>query len=403
MGEELIGLGGAFLAAGLLARLGRRVGLPSIPFFMLAGLLFGPHTPGIVFVHDPAEIELFAAIGVVLLLFYLGLEFSLQDLAGGGGRLLAAGGVYLLLNVGGGLALGFAIGWGRAEALVLAGVVGISSSAIVTKLLIELRRLANPEARLILGIIVVEDLFLALYLAMLQPVLGGTEGRLAQIVSFGRAFAFILFLFLVARFGSRFVARLIASRDDELVTVLFLGLVVMVAGVAEEIGVSEAIGAFAVGLILGESPIADRVRRLVHPLRDAFGAVFFFAFGLTIAPQAFGDVLVPVAAAVALSLVLNFAAGLAGAKLHGFGRRAAANVGFTVLARGEFSLIIASLAAGAGLEPRIQPFVGLYVLILAVGSPLLAARTQHLTWLVPRRWFPPPRRRQAPPDQAYWE
>ncbi len=170
MGNELIALGGAFLAAGVLARLGRRVGLPTIPFFMAAGILFGPNTPGIVLIEDVGELSLLAALGLILLLFHLGLEFSLGDLVGGGRRLLYAGGAYLALNVGGGFVFGLLLGWGTPEALVVAGAVGISSSAIVTKLLVELRRLANPESRLILGIIVVEDVFLALYLAILQPV-----------------------------------------------------------------------------------------------------------------------------------------------------------------------------------------------------------------------------------------
>lgn len=160
MPNELVALGGAFLTAGLLGRLGRRVGLPTIPFFMAAGIIMGPHTPGLVLVENPADLEVFAAVGLVLLLFHLGLEFSIADLIGGGRRLLLAGGIYILLNVGGGLVLGFALGWGAREAFIVAGAVGISSSAIVTKLLIELRRLANPETRMILGIIVVEDVFL---------------------------------------------------------------------------------------------------------------------------------------------------------------------------------------------------------------------------------------------------
>ena len=143
---------------------------------MAAGIIFGPNTPGISLVDHPEDIELLAALGLVLLLFHLGLEFSLDDLASGGRKLVIAGATYLSLNLGGGLAFGFALGWGTREALVIAGAIGISSSAIVTKLLVELRRLANPETRLILGIIVVEDLFLALYLAVLQPVLSGSSG-----------------------------------------------------------------------------------------------------------------------------------------------------------------------------------------------------------------------------------
>jgi monovalent cation:H+ antiporter-2, CPA2 family len=385
VGGELVALGGAFLVAGLLARLGRSIGLPTIPFFMLAGILCGPNTPGFVLVHDPAQLELLAALGLILLLFHLGLEFSLSDLVGGGRRLLLAGCTYLALNVGGGLAFGFAVGWGTREAFVIAGAVGISSSAIVTKLLVELRRLANPESRLILGIIVVEDLFLALYLALLAPVLGDADGAGEAIVEFARALGFLVALGLVARYGAQLVGRLVDDREDELLTILFLGLAVLVAGFAEKLGVSGAIGAFAVGLILAESAVAERVGRLVLPLRDAFAAVFFFAFGLTIDPGDAGQVIVPVAIAVVLSLVLNLAAGVIAARTGGYGRQAAANIGFTVLGRGEFSLILAALALAAGLDARVGSFVALYVLVLAIAGPLLAAHSKSLARFIPER------------------
>jgi CPA2 family monovalent cation:H+ antiporter-2 len=388
VGDALVALGGAFLAAGLLARLGRRIGIPTIPLFMIAGVIFGPNTPGLALVDDPDELGLLAALGLILLLFHLGLEFSLGDLMAGGRRLLAVGALYLVLNVGGGLAFGFALGWGGREALVIAGAVGISSSAIATKLLIELRRLANPESRLILGIIVVEDVFLALYLAVLQPVLGEAEGMSEAVAQFAAAFAFLLVLAAIARWGAPAVGRLVATSDDELLTVSFVGLAVLIAGLAEELGVSEAIGAFMVGLILAESPVAERVERLVLPLRDAFAAVFFFAFGLTIDPADVAQVAIPVAVAVALSIGLNVAAGLAAARMHGYGRRQAANISFTILGRGEFSLILATLAATAGLDARVGPFVALYVLVLAVGGPLLAAHSRLFARALPARLFP---------------
>ena len=176
LAETLVVLGGAFLVCGLIARVGVPIGLPTIPLFMLAGVLLGPSTPGFDLVQDPAELELVARLGLVFLLFYLGLEFSLDQLVAGGRRLVATAVIYLVLNVGGGLLLGLSFGWGTREALVVAGIVGISSSAIVTKLLVDLRRLGNRESRVILGIIVIEDVFLALYLALLQPVLGDAEG-----------------------------------------------------------------------------------------------------------------------------------------------------------------------------------------------------------------------------------
>ncbi len=183
---------------------------------------------------------------------------------------------------------------------------------------------------------------------------------------------------VIARKGSFLVGKLIATPDDELLTVGFLGVALLTAGVAEELGVSDAIGAFLAGTIVAATVVAPRVERLVLPLRDAFAAVFFFAFGLSLDPGDASDVLPVVLAAVALSFVLNTLAGVAAARLIKQGPQAAARIGLTVLARGEFSLILASLAAAAGLDPRITPFVGLYVFILAIASPVLASRP---TWL----------------------
>lgn len=380
MPNALVALGGAFLAAGLLARMGRSIGLPTIPFFMMAGIITGPHTPGLVLVEDPHALEIFAAVGLIMLLFHLGLEFSLDDLTSGGTQLLRAGGSYLLLNLGAGLAFGFALGWGPREAFVIAGAVGISSSAIVTKLLVELKRLANPETGMVLGIIVVEDIFLALYLALLQPILGSAEGPVEAMLEFGRAFAFLVLLFGVARYGARSVGRLLSSDDDELLTVLFVGFAVVVAGIAEEFGVSDAIGALMAGLIVAETKAAPRIEHLVLPLRDSFAAVFFFAFGLTIDPSDIAGVAMPVVIAVGLTILMNVLAGCVGAWIYRLGPRAAANAGLTLLGRGEFSLIIATFAAAAGLDPRIGPFVAMYVLVLAIVGPILASRA----WLLGR-------------------
>ncbi|MFD5234527.1 cation:proton antiporter [Streptomyces qaidamensis] len=395
--DSLLAMGGAFLAAALLARLGGRIGLPTIPLFMLAGILLGPHTPGPVIVEDAHDFEMLSALGLVLLLFYLGLEFHLDDLRSGGRRLLTAGGIYLLLNVGAGLGLGFALGWGVREALVLAGVLGISSSAIVTKVLIDLGRIGRPETRLILGVIVVEDIFLALYLAALQPVISGAQGVGDMVLQGAKAFGFLLLLAAAARYGTKPVGRLIATRDNELLVISFLGVAVLVAGVSEVLGVADAIGAFMVGLILAGTPSGPRIRDLVHPLRDAFAAIFFFAFGLSIDPGDIVSVVGPVAAAAALTLVMNVLAGLLVARVYGYGIEPAAEIATTLVARGEFALILAAMAAGAGLDARLAPFIAGYALVLAVLGPIAAGRAHLLAHalraghgFLPRRTSPAP-------------
>ncbi|CAL9492177.1 cation:proton antiporter [Streptomyces albus] len=376
--DTLLAMGGAFVAAAVLARLGNRIGLPTIPLFILAGILLGPHTPGFVLVDDPHQLEMLSALGLVLLLFYLGLEFHMDDLKAGGRKMALAGGLYLALNVGAGLGFGFAVGWGTSEALVLAGVLGISSSAIVTKTLVDLGRIGNPETQPILGIIVVEDIFLALYLAALQPVLTGADSLGSALGQIAKAFAFLLLLGLAARFGTRLIGKLFATRDNELLVISFLGAAVLVAGIAEEFGVADAIGAFMVGLMLGNTASGERIRELVHPLRDAFGAIFFFAFGLSIDPGDLPTVLVPVLVAVAVTVAMNILAAICAARIYGFDPVPTANVATTLLARGEFALILATMASAAGLDDRLAPFIAGYVLLLAVLAPLAAGRTHHL-------------------------
>jgi CPA2 family monovalent cation:H+ antiporter-2 len=388
MGRELIVLGLAFLLAGLLARFGRRIGLPTIPLFVGAGMLAGPNTPGPVLFAHPEDLELLAAFGLIFLLFYLGVEFSMEDLTSGGRTLLTSAALYLTLNVGAGLALGFIIGWGTKEAFIIAGATGISSSAIVTKLLVELKRLKNPETSLILGIIVLEDLFLALYLAALAPVLGTASGTGEAVLLFLRALGFLIALALVARYGRAVVGRVISAPDDELLVVLFVGFALLIAGVAYQLGVSDAIGAFMAGLVLSGTAVRKRVERLVLPLRDAFGALFFFHFGLIIDPGEIGQVALPAFAAVCTSLVLALVAAVGAARLNRMGRVEAANIAFSVVARGEFALILAVLATNAGLDQRLTPFVGVYVLALAIISPVLSMRSESLARLIPARLLP---------------
>lgn len=391
MHVDLVGLGAVVLLAGLVARAGRRVGLPSIPCYMIVGILFGPGTPGPVLVAHPEDLAVLAALGLVLLLFHLGVEFPAEQVLGSGRRLFIAAGFYIGLNVSAGFLLGLALGWGTAEAMVIAGALGISSSAIATKLLIELHRLTNAETPVILGIIVIEDLFLAFYLALLAPVLSDSDSPLELALDIAVSFGFLLALFAIARYGARAVGTLLGTREDELLAVLVVGLVALVAGLSEQVGVSDAIGALLIGLVVSRTSLQERVERLVLPLRDVFAAVFFVVFGLTIDVGDLGGVAVPAIIAAVVTLVVNLTAGVITARLFGYNQRGAVNVGLTILGRGEFSLILATLAIAAGLNSRIGPFVALYVLILAIVSPLLASQSQVLArrlpdWLLRRGW-----------------
>ncbi|MCU1569656.1 MAG: cation:proton antiporter [Naasia sp.] len=403
LGQDLIVLGILLVAAHALGRLGRRIGLPAIPIYMFVGLLASPGTKWIPLEFDNANIELIAVFGLILLLFNLGLEFDQDAFLGNAGRLLLSGGTYILVNLAVGFGYGFLLGWGTQEALVIAGMTATSSSAIVTKLLIELGRLANPETPMILGVTVVEDIFIAVYLAVVSVVLSGETEPGPIVLKLVVAFTFLLVMFAIARWGGRVVTRLFRVRDAELFTIAFVGLAVLFGGIGDVLGVTDAIGAFLIGLVLGASRHRNRIEQVAVPLRDVFGAFFFLNFGLSLDPGQFPGVLLPVLGAVLMTIVLNIIAGQLVARFNGLDVRAGINTTAILQNRGEFALILATLSLAAGLDQRIAAFAGLYVLIMAVIGPILAANSERIGAAVVRLGRPRPSGQpvavQAEPDE----
>jgi CPA2 family monovalent cation:H+ antiporter-2 len=377
-GADMVVVGLLFVLAWGLGRLGKLIGLPAIPVYMLVGLLASPYTGWFPLDLEGDYIGLIAVMGLVLLLFNLGLEFDQDEFFGNAGKLLVSGGTYILVNMAVGLGFGFLVGWGTPEALIIAGITATSSSAIVTKLLIELGRLTNRETPMILGITVVEDVFIAVYLAIVGVVLSGETELWPVVGRLALSFTFIVVMFAVARFGGRVVSRLMRTKDDELFTILFFGLAVLFGGIGELLGVTDAIGAFLIGLVLGATRFRNRIETIAVPLRDVFGAFFFLNFGLALDASAFGGVLVPVLAAVLMTVILNIVAGQVVARLNGLGAQEGINTTVILQNRGEFALILATLSLSAGLDERIQPFAGLYVLILSIGGPMLAAQSERI-------------------------
>ncbi|WP_423922262.1 cation:proton antiporter [Frigoribacterium sp. 2-23] len=378
LGEELVVLGILLLIAYALGRAGKLIGLPSIPIYMLVGLLASPHTGWFPISFPGENIELIAIFGLILLLFNLGLEFDQDEFFSNAGRLILSGGTYIAVNMGVGLVFGFMVGWGTREALIIAGMTATSSSAIVTKLLIELNRLANRETPMILGVTVVEDIFIAIYLAIVSVVISGETDVGPVVLKLAIAFAFLVAMFSVARWGGKVVSRLMRTKDDELFTVLFFGLAVLFGGLGEVLGVTDAIGAFLIGLICGATRFRTRIEQFALPMRDVFGAFFFLNFGLGLNPSLFSAVIWQVLIAVGITVLLNVIAGQFVAWLNKLGPQAGINTSVILQNRGEFALILATLSAGAGLNPLLQPFAGLYVLIMAVLGPILAANSERI-------------------------
>lgn len=377
-GEELLTLGVLFVIAYVLGRLGKLIGLPAIPIYMIVGLLASPATEFFPLNFTAADVELVATFGLILLLFNLGLEFDQDAFLENAGRLVASGAIRIGVNMAAGFALGVGVGWGTREALIIAGMTATSSSAIITKMLIELHRLANRETPLVLGIAVLEDIFIAVYLAIVSVVLSGKTDPGPIALQLAVSFAFLVAMFVVARWGGRLVSRLLQTRDDELFTILFFGLAVAFAGIGELIGVSDAIGAFLIGLVLGATRFRERIESIALPLRDVFAAFFFLNFGLALDIRVFGTVVLPVVIAVVMTLVVNTATSQLIARINRLSQSDGVNVSAILQNRGEFALILATLAAAAGLDSRLTAFAGLYVLVMAILGPLLTVNSERI-------------------------
>ncbi|GAA3452662.1 cation:proton antiporter [Dactylosporangium matsuzakiense] len=378
----LVELGTVILALGLLGAVSLRFSISPIPLYLLAGLAFG--AGGVLPLNTSTEfISAGAKIGVILLLFTLGLEYTAPELVGTLRSSAPAGLVDLVLNAAPGVATALALGWGVTAAVALGGVTYVTSSGITAKVLGDLGWLGNRETPAVLSLLVFEDLMMALYLPILTAMLAGV-GLLGGTATLALAAAAISFVLLVAlRFGT-VVERFVASESDEVLLLKVLGLTVLVAGAAELLQVSAAVGAFLVGIALS-GPLAHTARQLLTPLRDLFAAVFFVFFGLQTDPVALPPVL-GIAALLALSgVATKLATGWIAARRAGVALTGRIRAGAALLPRGEFNIVIAGLAVAAGSHPKLGPLAAAYVLILAVIGPLAARAAEPAARILHRR------------------
>jgi CPA2 family monovalent cation:H+ antiporter-2 len=365
--EVLVELGAVLLGLAVLSRLAARIGMPTIPLYLTAGLAFG--RGGIVPLVTADEfIEVGAEIGLILLLFMLGLQYSAAELTSTLRAQARVGGIDFALNFTPGFLGGLLLGWGAVLAVVLGGITYVSSSGIIAKVLSDHGWTGNRETPVVLSALVIEDLVMALYLPVAGVLLAG-EGDLAGLVP---ALLGVVGVGVVLGAATRIevgVSRLVFSRSDEALLLTILGMTILVAGAAEVFGVSAAVAALLVGIVLS-GPAAEAVHGLLSPLRDLFAALFFAFVGLSVDPASIPPVLAPAVALAIATLATKFATGWIGAALAGVALRGRTRAGTLLIARGEFSIAIAGLATAAGVVAEFEALAVSYVFVLALLGPL---------------------------------
>ena len=366
-----------------------RFGLSAIPAYLLAGLLLGPNEPEELALIEPSEVTEFVAdLGVIFLLFFLGLEFTLQRLRRSGMHLGIGGSIDLLVNAGLGLVVGVVAFGFTFAAVVLAGAIYVSSSAVAVKGLIDFRRLADDETDLVLAILIVEDIAIALVLAFA----GGGGGELTDTLALvAKAIAFIAASLAASRWLARPIDRLLDAMPREFFLLFTFALLVGMSALADELGLSEAIGALMAGVILSETSVRSEIEERFLGFRDIFAALFFFVFGLSIDVDALGSLGWVIALAVVLSVAGKLGSTYAAARVGGFTPRQSLNAGSALVAHGEFTVILAQVAStnaaiSASARSDLVAFAGLYVLATAVIGVVLMKESKRFG----RRLFPAP-------------
>ncbi|RMI28417.1 cation:proton antiporter [Nocardia stercoris] len=366
----MIQLGAVFFGLGILGRIAARIGLSPIPLYLLGGLVFG--TGGLVELHETDEfIHLASEIGVVLLLLLLGLEYTAGELVSGMRRSWTAGVLDIVLNATPGVVAALLLGLGPTGAIAMAGVTYISSSGIVAKVLDDLGRLGNRETPVILSILVFEDLTMAVYLPVLTAVLAGA-GLAAGLTTVAIALVAVTIVLVVALRYGRYISAIVSSDDREVFLLTVLGSALLVAGVASALQVSAAVGAFLLGIAISGAT-AHNATKLLEPLRDLFAALFFVLFGLRTDPGSIPPVLGIAVLLALITTATKIATGWWAARRAGAARLGRARAGAALVARGEFSIVIAGLAVAAGAVPSgFAALATTYVLLMAILGPVAA-------------------------------
>ena len=378
-----IEIGAVALGLSILARFAARLGITAIPLYLLAGLAVGE---GGIAPLDISEdfISLVAEIGVLLLLLTLGLEYTADELRSGLRTGLVPGGVDALANFVPGFAVGLVLGWELPAAVLLGGATWVSSSGIVSKVLSDLDRLGNRETPSILNLLVIEDLAMAVFLPLAAALATGDDAASTAVTVAIALVAVVVILTIALRFGERLSALLEPGSNESLLLAVF-GLTLLVAGLAQQLEVSAAIGAFLVGLALS-GPVQHRTGALIEPLRDLFAAVFFLSFGFQIRPGDLLGALVPGIVLLVLGIGGKHLSGWVAAARAGVARPGRLRAGATLIARGEFSIVIASLGATLADGADLAAVAAAFVLLTAIVGPIGAKRSGAVQPVAPPDW-----------------
>ena len=382
------------VVAGLVTLLFKKLRQPLVLGYIVAGFLVSPHMPYVMSVVDKADIQTWADIGVLFLLFSLGLDFSFKKILrmGLAPVIAALTIIFCMMAIGG--TVGSLFGWSRMNCMFLAGMLAMSSTTIIYKAFDDLGMRQQRFAGLVMSVLVLEDVLAIVMMVMLSTIARGAEpdggmmlGSITKIVFF-LVLWFVVGIFLIPPFLRR-TRRLM---NDETMVVVSLGLCCAMAVVSTTVGFSSAFGAFVMGSILAETIEADKIIRVVEPVKNLFGAVFFVSVGMLVDPAVLTAYAMPICALVLAIIVGQALFGTMGFMLSGQPLKTAMQCGFSMAQIGEFAFIIASLGLSLGvIGDFLYPVVVAVSVITTFLTPYMmkaAVPTYgYIERRLPRKWL----------------
>jgi len=351
------------VVAGIVTLVFKRLKQPLVLGYVVAGFLVSPHMPYTASVADTENVQLWADIGVMFLLFSLGLDFSFKKILKMGASPIISTATIIFCMSMLGVFVGHAFGWSRMDCIFLGGMLAMSSTTIIYKAFDDLGLRQQQFAGLVMSVLILEDILAIVMMVMLSAIASGNSPDGGQMLGSIVKIGFFLVLWLVVGIFAiplllRRVRRLI---NAEVLLIVSLGLCCAMAVLSTKVGFSSAFGAFIMGSILAETIEAERIERLVEPVKNLFGAVFFVSVGMLVDPQILVGYALPIVALVLTILVGQAVFGSLSFMLGGESLRSAMRCGFSMAQIGEFSFIIASLGLSLGV---ISDF--LYPVVVAV-------------------------------------
>ncbi len=366
--NELFSFGAILILASALAFVAVRLKQSTIAGYLLAGAIAG------IFFKHSASFEFLSTLGGILLLFFVGLEFSINKIKSFNKKIIYIALIDLAINFPLGIMCGFLFGWNWLEILFIGGIVYVSSSAVISKLLADAGCMSRKESRTVLGVLIIEDIIMVIILAVLSALALQPSVDI-KAVSFIVAEALLFCLFFIAlEKPIKGLLNIVLNVElSEIFILQVIGLVFFMSFLSRVIGLSEATGAFFIGSALAETVHKQRIKALLEPLAYFSAALFFLSFGLSINILSIDlNMMYMLGVLIAVSIAGKFLVGMAAAPIENLSWREGQNIGVSLFSRGEFSMLLAGLFIAKGASTHgIKEITAVYVFILMIISSIL--------------------------------